>query len=154
MTSEYSSRLTVDLDAKDYGFHAFRLKAVSIWCNLDRVADRREVHVSSSGRGLHFVGWFVDEIDQDTQVKLRQALGDDPRRTDMDVQRYKNGLYTDVLFTEKCDREFSKERRFRDVYDALDHIAAQRSDAERMRRLIDYGHRGAPELAQRVGGMP
>lgn len=144
------SRITVDLDAKDYSASAFRFRAVRTWHNLQREAVEVDVHVSSSGLGLHFVAWFEDALAFHEQIALRRQAGDDPRRVDMDTERWLNGLYTDVLFEEKDDRPHDKERRFRDVYDALDWIDNQRKDARRIKRLATDGHKGAPDLSRRL----
>lgn len=148
---ERKGRVTIDLDGKDYPWPQFRLKAISIWHNLDDVCTDVECHVSSSGKGLHFVGWLDEELPFYEEVALRRLHGDDPRRIDMDIQRWRQGLYTGVLFEEKSDREHGKERRFVDVYDALDHIATLRDDGDRMNRLANQGHKGAPGLARRSG---
>lgn len=146
----FECRVTIDLDAKDYAAEAFRLRAVRIWHNLDDLADHVDVHVSSSGLGLHFVGWFEERLPFHEKIQIRAANGDDPRRVWMDCQRWLNGLYTDVLFTEKSSRPFSKERRYRDVYDAIDAIDGRRNDANRMERLVEDGHKGAPDLARKA----
>lgn len=148
--SEFQARITIDLDAKDYARTQFRLRATQIWHNLDDVAAHVEVHVSSSGMGLHFVAWFDENLEFYEEIAMRRAHGDDPRRIDMDIERWSNGLYTGVLFSEKSSRPFEKERRFRDVYDALDHIDAKRDDSNRMGRLAVDGHKADPELARRA----
>jgi hypothetical protein len=143
-------RITIDLDAKDYSASQFRLKATQIWHNLKDDASDVEVHVSSSGLGLHFVAWFDESLQFYEEVVLRRQHCDDPRRIDMDVQRWLQGLYTGVLFEEKSNRAHEKERRFRDIYDALDWIDNQRDDASRIQRLAQDGHKGAPDLAPRA----
>lgn len=150
---QFEQRVTVDFDAKHQdGFTQFELRATRIYHNLDDVADRVDVHVSSGQRGLHFVAWFEDAVPFDEQVAYRREHGDDKRRIDMDVQRWHQlgGRFTDVLFSQKGDRDMVKERRFADVYDALDYIAARRSDHDRMRDLANEGHKGAPDLARRA----
>jgi hypothetical protein len=69
----------------------------------------------------------------------------------MDCQRWLElgGRFSDVLFHSKGDRDETKTR-FRDVYDALDYIAALRDDLDRLKRLAVEGHRAAPELARRA----
>lgn len=146
---DYGGRITVDLDAKEYGHNEFRMRAIRTWHNLRDEADDVEVHVSSSGRGLHFVAWYVEDIPFYVEIGLRRMHGDDPRRVGMDCERWYNGLYTGVLFDEKSSRPMTKERGFIDVYDALDFIAAQRDDHDRMARLANFGHKGAPALAAR-----
>lgn len=148
--SDRQGRITVDLDAKEYSATQFRFKATQIWHNLEGITVDLEVHVSSSGKGLHFVGWFDEKLPFHEEVALRRQHGDDPRRVDMDVKRWLNGLYTGVLFEEKSNRAHGKERRFKDVYDALDHIDAQRDDHSRMNALANGGHKRAPSLAARA----
>jgi hypothetical protein len=142
---EFESRVTIDFDGDKA--RNFRFEAVKIYHNLREVADDVEVHVSSGQGGLHFVAWFRDELPFHEKIAIRRAHGDDPRRTDMDVQRWQNGIFTGVLFQEKGHAEDArKERRFADVHDALDYIYSRRDDAERMNRLANRGHKGEPEL--------
>lgn len=142
--SEFASRVTIDFDGKGSGW---RFRAVQTWHNLQETADHVDVHVSSGQHGLHFVAWFRESLAFYEKIAIRRQHGDDPRRTDMDVQRHHNGIFTGVLFQQKGDRDRKKERRFSDVYDALDYIDAQRDDHGRMRRLANAGHKGAPDLA-------
>jgi hypothetical protein len=153
LVERFMQRVTVDLDGTDYPtFQAFRLRATRIWHNLQDAADRVDVHVSTGQEGLHFVAWFEADVPFHDQIRLRREHGDDPRRIDMDCQRWLQlgGRFSDVLFHSKGDRENVKERRFRDVYDALDYIEARRDDGDRMNRLANAGHKGDPELARRV----
>jgi len=152
LVDEFQQRVTIDLDGKDYpSFEAFRYAAVETWHNLHHSSDRVDVAVSSGQHGLHLVAWFHDDVAFYKQVKLRRAHGDDPRRIDMDCQRWLElgGRFSDVLFASKDDRDETKTR-YRDVYDALDYIAARRDDLDRLKRLAVEGHRAAPELARRA----
>lgn len=154
MIHQYRQRVTVDFDGKHAGsLLEFRMQATRIWHNLERIADRIDVHVSTGQQGLHFVAWFEDSMPFHEQVGIRREHGDDKRRIDMDAQRWQQlgGRFTDVLFHQKGDRDTTKERRFRDVYDALDYIEAQRDDYRRMNRLANEGHKGDPDLARRAG---
>ncbi|AAY24967.1 ORF 41 [Haloarcula hispanica virus SH1] len=147
----FASRITVDLDGDKYTHTQFDLEAVKVWHNLQNSADYVDVHVSSSGLGLHFVAWFEQPLRFHEEVAIRRSSGDDPRRVWMDCQRWLNGLYTDVLFEEKDTREFDKERDFATVYDALAFVAEHRTDdADRMKRLANEGHRAAPDLARKA----
>jgi len=147
----FESRITVDLDGDKYTHTQFDLEAVKVWHNLQNAADYVDVHVSSSGLGLHFVAWYEQPLQFHEEVAARRSHGDDPRRTWMDCQRWLNGLYTDVLFEEKDTRPMAKERRFSTVYDALDFIRERRSDDyDRMKGLANDGHRAAPDLARRA----
>lgn len=148
---EFESRVTIDLDGDKYTYTQFDLRAVRVWHNLRDAADYVDVHVSSSGLGLHFVGWFEQPLAFHEEVAVRRGNGDDPRRVWMDCQRWLNGLFTDVLFEEKDSREFTKERGFATVYDALAFIDEyRRDDAERVKRLATDGHKGAPDLAPKA----
>jgi hypothetical protein len=152
LVDEYEQRVTIDLDGKDYpSFEAFRFAAVETWHNLQHASDRVDVAVSSGQHGLHLVAWFHDDVPFHEQIEIRREHGDDPRRIDMDCQRWLElgGRFSDVLFHSKGDRDETKTG-FRDVYDALDYIASQRSDLDRLKRLAVEGHGAAPELARRT----
>lgn len=143
----YADRFTVDLD--DHG--SLEQQAVKCWYYLQDVADAVDVHVSSSGEGLHFVAYLADPMPFHKKIEHRRAAGDDPRRIDMEIQRWHAGLQVGVLFTQKGEK--TKERRYRDVWDALDAIEDnQRDDYERMKRLAQRGHKGAPDLARKARG--
>lgn len=146
----YADRFTVDLD--DHGdLHA---RAVRAWYYLRDVADAVDVHVSSSGGGLHFVAYLEATMPFHKKVEHRRTAGDDPRRVDMEIQRWHAGLQVDVIFCQKDggpgEGAKVKDRRFRDVWDALDAIDARADDYDRMKALANEGHRGAPDLARRA----
>lgn len=150
---QYEQRVTIDFDGKDAGsFEAFALEATRTWYNLRREADDVEVHVSTGQHGLHFVAWFEEDVPFFRQVAVRRGNGDDPRRVDMDCQRWLElgGRFADVLFQEKGDRPIAKERRFRDVHDALEYIGARRDDYRRVKSVAIDGHQGDAELARRA----
>lgn len=155
VVQHYADRFTVDLDGKD-GHLAQR--AVRTWFYLRRVADGVDVHVSSSGQGLHFVAYLRDPMPFHEKVEHRRTAGDDPRRVDMEIQRWHAGLQVDVIFMQKDGKPGEgakvKDRRFADVWDALDFIAGQRDDYDRVKRLANHGHKGAPDLARRARGAP
>jgi len=147
----YADRFTVDLD--DHG--GLQSRAVRAWYYLQRVGDAVDVHVSSSGGGLHFVAYLADPMPFHKKVEHRRTAGDDPRRVDMEIQRWHAGLQVDVIFCQKDGQPGEgvkvKDRRFRDVWDALDAIRENSRDPhERMKRLANDGHKGAPELARRA----
>lgn len=144
----YADRITVDLDDKG----DLETTAVKSWYYLQRVADAVDCHVSSSGRGLHLIGYLKQPMAFAEKIKHRRAAGDDPRRVDMEIQRWHAGLTVDVVFSDKdgVDGVESKDKRFRDVWDALDYVTAQRDDSDRMRRLANHGHKGEPDLARRA----
>lgn len=151
IADHYESRATIDLDAKGGGLE---LRAMQCWHNLGEIADAVDVHVSSSGRGLHFVAYFAEPLEYHEKLAIRRANHDDKRRVEMELQRWLAGLPTDVLFAQKDDDagggRLCKERRFADVYDALDHIKAQRDDHAAVKRLAQSGHKGAPHLAPKA----
>jgi len=136
---QFASRITIDLDGDKYDRDGFDLRATRTWHNLQNDADYVDVHVSSSGLGLHFVAWYEQPLQFHEEVAARRSHGDDPRRTWMDCQRWLNGLYTDVLFESKDSRPMEKERRER-----------RRNDHKRMKALAEHGHRAAPGLARRA----
>jgi len=150
IVENYADRFTVDLDAGS----DLERRAVRSWHYLGDVADAVDVHVSSSGTGLHFIAYLKESMPFHEKVGHRRTAGDDARRIDMEIQRWHAGLRVDVVFSQKQGPEGEgtqiKDRRFRDVWDALDHIKAQRDDTERMNRLANQGHKGDPELARRA----
>lgn len=157
--SEYCGRVTVDVDGYVGGFE---LTAIRAYYNLARIAEHVEVHISSSGEGVHLVGWLSERCDFPSRLKLRRQLCDDTNRIQFDLERFMNGVYTDVLWTEK-DRQPGpesapedrpgKDRCFGDIHRALDHIRMRTTtDADRMKRLANHGHRGEPSLAHAAGG--
>lgn len=157
--SDYRGRVTVDVDGY---VPNFELTAIRAYYNLARHAEEVEVAISSSGEGVHLTGWFAEHVDFPTRLKMRRALCDDANRVQFDLERFMNGIYTDVLWTEK-DRQHSpehapenrpgKDRSFGDIHDALDAIRMNTTtDADRMNRLANHGHRGEPSLAAYAGG--
>jgi hypothetical protein len=148
--SEYASRVTVDLDGDKYDVDRFEQVAVRAYHNLEAAADAVEVAVSSSGEGLHLIGWFREDLHFSDEVKIRRTHHDDPRRVDMDCQRWLEGLYTDVLFSSKHGRD-ATQTRYATIWDALETIRHNRTDdVDRVRRLAVDGHKGAPSLARRA----
>jgi hypothetical protein len=155
VVDNYADRWTVDLDGKDGNLEQ---RAIRAWHYCRRVADGVEIHVSSSGEGLHLLAYHRQPVPFHKKIEHRRAAGDDDRRIDMEIQRWHAGLEVDVVFQQKDSPEgietVTKERRYADVYDALDAVRANRSDpAERMRRLANDGHKGAPDLARRARRM-
>lgn len=147
----YRDRFTVDLD--DHG--NLEALAVRSWYYLQRVADAVDIHVSSSGGGLHLVAYLERPMPFHKKIEHRRAAGDDARRIDMEIQRWHAGLEVDVIFSQKDGKPGEgakvKDRRFRDVWDALDAIQDhKRDDYNRMKRLANDGHKGAPDLARRA----
>ena len=162
--SDYNGRVTVDID----GYApAFETRATRAYYNLKDLAADVEVHISSSGEGVHLVGWFEREIPLAEQLELRRTLLDDPNRIQIDIERAKNGVYTGVLWSEKhsntgptresekATESGRKDRSFRDIHDALRHMKQTNSDPhDRMQRLAEHGHKGAPDLARKARRDP
>lgn len=152
VSEHYASRVTVDLD--DHG--DLELRAVRAYHYLLDAADGVDVHVSSSGEGIHLVGYFRRSLSFAERIRHRRQAGDDPRRVDMEVQRWHNGLDVDVIFSQKDtagagDDLATKERRYADVWDALDAVRANKQDpSERIAALANDGHKGDPALAYQL----
>jgi DNA primase len=151
IVEHYDSRITVDLDDKG---HDFELAAIKAYQYLLDVADAVDIHVSSSGEGLHLIAYFERPVPFHQQIAHRRAAGDDTRRIAMEIQRWHAGLDVDVLFqqkdvTDEYDSLQVKERHFRSLDDALEHIRKQRTDDyDRVRQLANHGHKGAPNLSR------
>ncbi len=144
-------RVTIDLDG--YA-DRFRFKAIRAYHALQRRAERVEVSISSSGEGLHLVAWFDRSLSFAEKLNIRRELGDDGKRIQIDRERARHGVYTGVLWSRKSSNPGGrKDRDFADVYAALDHMdATNRSDAERMNRLANGGHKAEPSMARAAHG--
>lgn len=119
MTHPTASRVTVDLD----GYRDdFALAAVRAYHELDRVAAKVEVRISSSGGGLHLIGWMDQYLDDDEMHRLRRHLGDDAKRVMLDElpEHHRGRAVNNVLWTQKGDGEADDD--FDNFYDALDHV--------------------------------
>lgn len=138
------ARVNVDVDGYRHGW---RLHAIRVYHNLFAAgAHTVEVTISSSGIGLHLTGWFDFVPREEAKLRLRESLGDDPKRVSMDRERGRRGHVTQVTWSDKGIREGTADDDFADVYDALDHInATQRSDYQRAHDLANDGHRACTE---------
>lgn len=116
--SSTESRVTVDIDDDA---HDWQLRAIRAYHGLVRAAEKVEVRISSSGSGIHLVGWFDERLEDDAAEKLRRNLGDDAKRLELDAMRSRVGHATNVLWTEKAGSD-GVDTDFEDIYDALDHI--------------------------------
>ena len=116
--SARASRVTVDIDDKG---STWELRAIRAYHGLLRAAAEVEVRVSSSGSGIHLIGWFDERLSSDAQDTLRRTLGDDSKRLELDEMRSRHGHATNVLWTEKYVTD-GVDTDFDNVYDALDHI--------------------------------
>lgn len=112
------SRLTVDIDDDRAGWE---MDAVRAYYGLRRVATSVEVRISSSGSGIHLVGWFDEPLDADEATRLRHTLGDDGKRIELDGMRDRVGHATNVLWTRKSASD-GVDTDFTDIHDALAHI--------------------------------
>lgn len=147
-TTKKISRVTIDIDSHHAGW---QLRAIQTYHNLFAVgAHTVDVRISSSGQGIHLFGWFGHRLSSETKQRLREQLGDDPNRIHMDEIRGAVGHTTQVSWTDKGTREGTADDDFATIYDALDYIAAGRDDHARMNRLVNRGHKGAPDLTRFV----
>jgi hypothetical protein len=112
------SRITVDIDddATDW-----EMDAVRAYYGLRRAASRVEVRISSSGSGIHLVGWFDERLDETQTDRLRRTLGDDSKRIELDGMRDRVGHATNVLWTRKS-ASAGADTDFDNIHDALAHI--------------------------------
>lgn len=117
----YSSRVTIDIDSYE---DDWRMRAVRAYHELDHIAADVEVRISSSGEGLHLIGWFDDRLTDDEKTRLRHHLRDDQKRMELDELRGKVGHTTNVLWTRKAGGEADVD--FTTVHDALDAIDGRR----------------------------
>lgn len=115
----HQSRVTVDIDDGESGW---MLAAIRAYHNLAYDADSVEVRISSSGSGIHLVGWFSTQLSADTKDHLRRTLGDDPKRVELDEVRSRHGHMTNVLWTNKSGTD-GVDDDFNDIHDALAHIS-------------------------------
>lgn len=132
-----ASRVTLDFDA--YA-PRWRFKALRAWYTLQRLAADVEVRVSSSGEGIHMIGWFDEELSEERKMELRMHLGDDPDRIRLDEQRGEWGHVTQVLWSSKGSGESDAD--FERVQDALDYIEVTGpSMYDRMKEFVNKGRK-------------
>lgn len=110
-------RVTVDLDdARPFDV------ARAWYCLRDAGAHEIEARVSASGEGFHVRAWFdADDVDGLDVERLRYAVGDHPRRVEMD--RAHNVKPGQVLFTRKPSGEAGPWHA--DPWDAADELLAR-----------------------------
>lgn len=158
MTDDFTSRVTVDIDGDIRGFE---MVAIRTYHNLSREVETVDIHVSSSGTGLHLIGYTDRDLSKEERITLRRALNDDRARIAFDIGRAVQGLPIGVLWDEKTQafgkgmapRVGTKDRDFSNIHDALDHITRTNRDPyERVQSLAEKGHKGAPELARKARG--
>lgn len=128
------TRISVDIDPYESGW---KLRAVRAERTLEHMGADVDVRVSSSGGGLHIIGWLDDDLDHDEKLKIRAHLGDDENRIYMDEQRARVGHMTNVLWTSKGHKGEADDS-FENVHDALRHIEMKNADVTEMaKRVVD-----------------
>jgi len=149
---ECRGRVTIDIDGY---VDNFELTALRAYHNLRRAAEHVDVHVSSGEGGLHIIGYFESPKSFPERIHLRRMLGDDQKRINIDIQRFKNGVYTGVLWDQKSrNGSGTKHRDFEDIHDALAFVNRDKNlSPERIKRFAEYGHKRAPELTRHAEGL-
>lgn len=118
------SRVGFDIDGDEAGW---RLRARRAYHALSRDAAEVEVRISSSGEGLHLIGYFEQSLSDAQKDRYARTYGDDPTRTDLDVERRRHGHTTNVHWTTKgagTPNERHADLDFEHVDDAIAHIDA------------------------------
>jgi len=135
----YASRVTIDIDSY---VRSPRTRVLRAYHGLQQAgADDVEVAVSSSGGGFHLVGYFAEPLATETKLRIRENLGDDPKRIHMDRQRAARGLPTQTMWSEKGGNE-GQRQVFDTPEDALTHVEATgRTAHQRAKAIQNYGHR-------------
>ncbi len=135
-----ASRVTIDIDSYD---EDFELTAVRAYHNLERLTDYDvEVRISSSGEGIHLVGWFSERLSDEEKRAMRRSLSDDARRIELDSlpSWHRSRAVNNVLWSEKGGG--SEDEDFDDIHDALDHIRMRSvSASDAVRALANDGRR-------------
>jgi hypothetical protein len=134
----YQSRVTVDIDSHHLDW---RLRAVRAYYELARTADEVDIRISSSGEGLHLIGWFSSRLAAEGKTRLRRHLADDSNRVRLDELRGGVGHTTNVCWTSKyvdSDPQHA-DGDFADVWDALDHIEVEDTPERRLKRALEAG---------------
>lgn len=116
----------------------WELRAIRAWYALERCCEKTDVRISSSGRGLHLIGWTTDDLDLDDRLRIRRWLADDQNRVRMDAERGGIGHTTDVLWSAKSGSGEADED-YTDLWDALDHITASEPPHRRLKRRVQDG---------------
>lgn len=134
MTRE--SRVTIDIDPYD---PRWRFRALRAAYELQSAADEVEVRISSSGKGIHIIGWFDERLDDDAKFRMRRHLTDDPNRIQMDKSRERHGHVKQVLWSWKSGKG-SADGDFERIEDVLDHLSKTMYDSGEM--LGDFVNHG------------
>lgn len=110
------SRVTVDIDPKG----GWTIRALRAYYALERAATQVDVRISSSGNGIHIIGWFTERLSDEQKERMRRNLGDDHNRVHLDTVRNRVGHMTQVLWTGKGDTRDAVDEDFDDIHDAID----------------------------------
>tara|TARA_Y100001963_G_scaffold67445_1_gene94002 strand:+ start:216 stop:545 length:330 start_codon:yes stop_codon:yes gene_type:complete len=100
-------RLSLDLDNKPYLIAENRARWIAYWFNT-------ECKIYQTKNGYHVESDLIDtryKITPERQLLIREHLGDDPRRIQLDKERIKKGWEWDVLFHSKngTERQFIRK---------------------------------------------
>jgi len=85
-------RITVDIDGRPWW-------AWSVYYMLRGVCRRTEIY--KTRRGHHVVGYGAPVRNFEECILVRRALGDDPKRIELDILLYKTGKPFQVLWSVK-----------------------------------------------------
>jgi len=129
----YESRVTIDVD----GHGRWEIRALRAYYDLLRWCDRVDVRISSSGDGLHLIGWTTDSLTLDERLDIRRYLSDDRHRVRMDEKRGEVGHTTGVCWTEKRGR--AADTDFDDIEAALSHIWESKPQGGRLSEAVRNG---------------
>jgi hypothetical protein len=128
------SRVTLDIDGH---VHSFELRAVRAYYALQQWADEVDVSISSSGEGIHLIGWFSERLDDEQKRRIRRNLGDDPNRIRLDRMRGQVGHTRNVLWTRKQGKQPDED--FDDIHAALEAINRSQPIVRRFRAAVQNG---------------
>lgn len=131
------SRVTIDIDVKTTRWSQNALRA---YYGLKRWADEVAVRVSSSGSGLHIIGWFDTTLSDDQKLRLRRSLGDDHKRIELDLMRQGAGHTTNVLWTSKGGSG-SADTDFESIEDAINYIEMTNTSMKDEAKAVVTGNR-------------
>ena len=133
-------RLTIDIDYYEPNAEMRALRAYHGLRRLD-IVDNIEVHVSTSGKGIHIEGHLSERLSDDERYALRRGFCDDTKRVDLDEERGAVGHATDIFWTEKAGND-GERQQVDDIWAALDWLERGRSDASRVEQAAKHGRKG------------
>ena len=99
------TRITIDIDEKDW------LRAWSIWSILNYICMEKgcRAYIRETSRGYHVKAEGTG-LDLKTTLKIREILGDDPVR--LEIDKYLPVKPKNVLWTMKNNVEHGRWRRY------------------------------------------